>query len=146
MERNLFDKVFQRDFNSLEKETAWYLDGEKCVYWWHRIAVNQSHYHLQGWQRDRIYPDFLACIHGVDDGKFRFSVLETKGQHLKGNDDTDYKRRLFDILTDYASSAIRAGEMQLGVDSEQMSFKMLLENTWKQELVGELATPTHKKN
>ena len=134
VERSLFDKVFQRDFNGLEKETAWYLDEKESVHWWHRIAVNQSHYSLQGWQRDRIYPDFLACIHGVEEGKFRFSILETKGDHLKGNDDTAYKQRFFDLLTTHANTAIRAGEMQLAVDTGQMSFQMLMQDSWKQQM------------
>jgi type III restriction enzyme len=134
VERSLFDRVFQRDFNGLEKETAWYLDEKESVHWWHRIAVNQSHYSLQGWQRDRVYPDFLACIHGVEEGKFRFSILETKGDHLKGNDDTAYKQRFFDLLTTHANTAIRAGEMQLAVDSGQMSFQMLMQDSWKQQM------------
>lgn len=141
IERSLFDKVFQRDFNGLEKETAWYLDEKESVHWWHRIAVNQSHYSLQGWQRDRVYPDFLACIHGVEEGKFRFSILETKGDHLKGNDDTSYKQRLFDLLTKHANTAIRAGEMELGVDTGQMSFQMLMQDSWKQQMEERVLAP-----
>jgi len=133
-DRSLFEKVYQRDFNTLEKDTAWYLDGKDCVFWWHRIAVHQSSYGLQGWQRNRVYPDFLACIHGVEKGKFRFSVLETKGDHLKGNDDTEYKQKLFDLLTAHASTAIRAGDLRLGVESEQMNFTMLLEDSWREKL------------
>src|SRR5699024_6268931 len=82
LERSLFEKVYQKEFNDLEKNTAWYLDGQQCVYWWHRIAVNQQSYGLQGWQRHRVYPDLLACVHGTEEGKFSFSVLETKGEHL----------------------------------------------------------------
>ena len=86
--------------------------------------------------------DFLACIHGTSDGKFRFSVLETKGEHLKGNDDTEYKRNLFDVLTKHAATAIRAGELLLGTESEQLNFTMLLEDSWKQSLETLLAEST----
>jgi type III restriction enzyme len=134
IEKSLFEKVYQRDFNNLEKETAWYLDTGQCVYWWHRIAVSQRSYSLQGWQRNRVYPDFLVCLHSAEDGKFRFSVLETKGEHLKGNDDTEYKRKLFELLTVHAETAIRAGELDLEVGADQMSFTMLLEDTWVQKL------------
>lgn len=136
LEKSLFEKVYQRDFNNLEKETAWYLDSRESVYWWHRIAVNQRSYSLQGWQRQRVYPDLLACLHGAENGKYRFSVLETKGEHLKGNDDTEYKRKLFGLLTEYAETAIRAGELDLGEASQQMTFTMLMEDTWAQELAG----------
>lgn len=136
IEKSLFEKVFRRDFNELEKETAWYLDAKDCVHWWHRIAVSQGSYGLQGWQKNRVYPDFLACIHGTKDGKFRFSVLETKGEHLKGNDDTAYKQKLFDILTEHAAKAMRAGELVLGTQADQMTFTMLMEDSWKQSLEG----------
>jgi type III restriction enzyme len=134
IEKSLFEKVYQRDLNELQKDTAWYLDTRQSVYWWHRIAVNQRSYSLQGWQRNRIYPDMLACIHGTDRGKFRFTVLETKGEHLKGNDDTEYKRKMFELLTAHLDTAIRAGELDLGESSTQMSFTMLMEDSWAQEL------------
>lgn len=135
LERSLFEKVYERDFNLLEKETAWYLDSRACVYWWHRIAVNRQSYGLQGWQRQRVYPDLLACLHGTEEGKFRFSVLETKGEHLKGNDDTEYKRRLFELLTTHADTAIRAGQLELWENSQGMTFTLLMQDTWKEELI-----------
>lgn len=134
LEKQLFEKVFDKDFNSLEKNTAWYLDGAETVHWWHRIAVNQQSYGLQGWQRNRVYPDLLACVHGTKDGSYRFSVLETKGEHLKGNDDTTYKNALFDLLNEYAAQSFEAGKLLLGEEAEQMSFTMLLEENWEQEI------------
>lgn len=132
--KSLFEKVYERDFNSLEKDTAWYLDSGQCVYWWHRLAVNQRAYSLQGWQRYKVYPDLLACIHGVEEGKYRFSVLETKGEHLKGNLDTEYKRKLFELLTVYVETAIRTGSLELKEEMPPITFTMLMEDTWKQEL------------
>jgi len=134
LEKSLFEKIYQRDFNTLEKETAWYLDSSESVYWWHRIAVNQRSYNVQGWQRNRIYPDLLACVHGTEAGLFRFSVLETKGEHLKGNDDTEYKRKLFELLTQHVDKAIHAGTFDFGETTSQMSFTMLMEDSWQQEL------------
>ena len=137
LEKSLFEKVYQKEFNDLEKNTAWYLDESQCVYWWHRIAVNQRSYGLQGWQRHRVYPDLLACVHGVEDGTFRFSVLETKGDHLKGNDDTEYKRKLFDLLTRYADITASIGQLALEDQNEPMRFRMVLEKDWKQTLLDE---------
>ena len=81
-----------------------------------------------------MYPDLLACVRGIDGGKYRFSVLETKGEHLKGNDDTEYKRRLFELLTAYVDTAIPAGTFGLGAETPPLTFTMLMEDTWKQEL------------
>jgi type III restriction enzyme len=122
MEKSLFNPVFQKQLNGLEKDVAWYLDGHMAVQWWHRIAVHQD-WHLQGWQRSRIYPDFLTCLHDIGDGKIRFTVLETKGLHLKGNDDTVYKQALFDV-----------GELKLGLKQQQMRFELMLENNWRERL------------
>lgn len=135
LEKSLFEKVYQKEFNDLEKNTAWYLDESESIYWWHRIAVNQRSYGLQGWQRHRVYPDLLACLHGVEDGKFRFSVLETKGDHLKGNDDTEYKQKLFDLFSRYVDMTTSFGELKLGDQPEQMRFKILMEKDWKQSLL-----------
>lgn len=137
LEKSLFEKVYQKEFNDLEKNTAWYLDESQCVYWWHRIAVNQRSYGLQGWQRHRVYPDLLACVHGVEDGKFRFSVLETKGDHLKGNDDTEYKRKLFELFTRYADVTASVGLLELEAQVNPMRFRMVMEKDWKQTLVDE---------
>ena len=137
LDKSLFEKVYQKEFNDLEKNTAWYLDESQCVYWWHRIAVNQRSYGLQGWQRHRVYPDLLACVHGVEDGKFRFSVLETKGDHLKGNDDTEYKRKLFDLFTRCADVTASIGQLELEDQGEPMRFRIVMEKDWKQTLVDE---------
>jgi type III restriction enzyme len=97
LERTLFERVYEGDFNKLEKEVAWYLDEEDAVTWWHRIVAKQD-YHLQGWQKYKICPDFLACLQSDTRGRYTFTVLETKGAQLKGNDDTAYKAKLFDLL------------------------------------------------
>ena len=74
-------------------------------------------------------------MHGTEKGKFRFTVLETKGEHLKGNDDTEYKRKMFELLTNHIDTAIRAGQLDLGESSQQMTFTMLMEKSWQQEIV-----------
>ncbi|MBC8662982.1 DEAD/DEAH box helicase family protein [Vibrio parahaemolyticus] len=138
LEKSLFEKVYQNGLNNLERDTAWYLDKQESVYWWHRIAVNQREYSLQGWQKQKVYPDLLVCVEQPNSGSYRFSVLETKGEHLKGNDDTEYKRRLFELLTEHVKTAVDAGELTLEAASGGMSFRMLMEDSWSQEIVPEL--------
>lgn len=89
---------------------------------------------MQGWQRARVYPDLLACLHDLGDGKVRFSVLETKGLHLKGSEDTTYKARLFELLTGHSESALSVGELKLGFKQQQMRFELLLEDSWREAL------------
>ncbi|PNH90456.1 restriction endonuclease subunit R [Vibrio diazotrophicus] len=138
LEKSLFEKVYQNGLNNLERDTAWYLDKQESVYWWHRIAVNQREYSLQGWQKQKVYPDLLVCVEKPNSGNYRFSVLETKGEHLKGNDDTEYKRRLFELFTEHVKTTVDAGELTLEAASGGMSFRMLMEDSWSQEIVPEL--------
>ncbi len=137
LEKSFFKPVYQKQVNGLEKDMAWYLDSDKAVSWWHRIAVHQD-WHLQGWQRSRVYPDFLACLHDAGDGKIRFTVLETKGLHLKGNDDTVYKGKLFEMLTAHSKTALSVGELKLGLKQQQIRFELMLENDWREKLPASL--------
>ena len=140
LKRSLFEPIYQKQLNGLEKEAAWYLDATEAVRWWHKMAVHGG-WHLQGWQRNRVYPDFLVCVKKEGKKKARLLVLETKGLHLKGNDDTDYKRRLFELLNDHMQGhrGLKAGELMLEAGMETLHFEMLMENTWQQELVEVLA-------
>ncbi len=128
VENSLFEVIFEKDLNNLEKDFALYLSGQEAVQWWHRMVARQD-YGLQGWQRNKVYPDFIACLN-----KKRLMVLETKGLQLKGNDDTEYKTRLFDLLTHHYQEAIKAGTIELSGDSDApISLHMLMEDSWKEE-------------
>ncbi len=131
---SLFDVSYQRHYNELEKQVAWYLDEQDAVKWWHRMAAKKD-YHLQGWQKRKVYPDFLAFI-SPDNKIKKLSVLETKGEQLKGNEDTEYKKKLFEVLEKHATNeSVRVGDMEVVSEKEQkMIFKILMEKTWKEDL------------
>ena len=95
LQLSLFEPVFERYFsNELEKKFAYYLDEQKAIQWWHRVAARQQgEYYLQGWKKGRIYPDFVAMA-----SETRLLIFETKGEHLIGNPDTEYKRRVLKAL------------------------------------------------
>ncbi len=95
----LFEPVFEQQFDSeLEKNFAYYLDEERALQWWHRVAARQrGEYYLQGWKRGRIYPDFVAMTNEVA-GVTRVLIFDTKGEHLSGNLDTEYKRKVLETL------------------------------------------------
>jgi len=96
---SLFEPVFEKQFDSeLEKQFAYYLDEERVLRWWYRVAARQrGEYYLQGWKRGRIYPDFVAMTNEVN-GLTRVLIFDTKGQHLSGNLDTEYKRKVLETL------------------------------------------------
>ena len=129
IQQSLFDPVYESGFNGLEKDFALYLDTNNAIYWWHRIAARQA-YSLQGWRRQRIYPDFVACRR--DNGTLL--ILETKGMHLKGNEDTDYKKQLLDTLEKTYSTALERGTMEVKEPPPPARFRMMFEDTWKEKM------------
>lgn len=127
IQQSLFEPVYESNFNGLEMDFALYLDKSDSISWWHKIAARQQ-YHLQGWRRQNVYPDFVAC--GKGDGKLL--ILETKGVHLKGNEDTDYKKKLLKTLEAAYNQAIDRGEMK--VCEPPAVFRMMFEDRWQEQV------------
>ena len=119
---SLFEPVYVQQFDSkLELSFARYLDEQKALQWWHRVAVRQrGDYYLRGWKQDRIWPDFVA-MGGETEGKPHVLVFETKGEHLRGNPDTDYKRRVLDTLQD----AFNCGTMTVRDGPAKGTFRLV---------------------
>ncbi|WP_419917553.1 DEAD/DEAH box helicase [Candidatus Poriferisocius sp.] len=93
-QRTLFSPAYNHNMNNLEKKYAIFLDGNPAIQWWHKIAARKpGEYRLQGWRKDYVYPDFVALQ--MQD---TIIVHEVKGEHLRHNDDTQYKQRLLNCL------------------------------------------------
>ncbi len=124
MQLNLFEPVFERQFDTeLERRFACYLDEQKALRWWHRVAVRQQgEYHLRGWRRERIYPDFIAMA-GRSAGKPHLLVFETKGEHLRDNPDTVYKRKVLETL----ERAFHVGRMQIHDGPAKGTFRLVFD-------------------
>ena len=139
LQLSLFEKTYEKDYNNFEKQVAWYLDEQKAIKWWHRM-ISKKDYYLQGWQKRKIWPDFLAYCVSVPQvsshkSSSKYMILETKGDHLKGNDDTQYKEKLFRILQHYCQKPIDVGEFETATSSEQkMVFKILMESSWETDI------------
>jgi type III restriction enzyme len=133
----LFERVYERDINGLERDVALYLDDADAIKWWHRLVARQD-YGLQGWPRNKVFPDFFVMIRR-DGDTCTLTALETKGAHLIGNDDTAYKQRLFDLLTSHIAKAQEAGQVLLTREGQPMTFKLMLDQTWQPEIQALLA-------
>ena len=55
---NLYDPVAADSLNSLEHEVASFLDEQSRLYFWYRNIPHHGYY-VQGWQKSRIYADFI---------------------------------------------------------------------------------------
>ncbi|CAN5458103.1 hypothetical protein BH10PSE16_BH10PSE16_23970 [soil metagenome] len=136
LKSSLFAPLYAGDFSSSdEREIAVYLDADHALTWWHR-NVARSHYAVQGWQREKIYPDFIFAVqYGETDSKL--VVLEMKGVHLSGNPDTVYKQAVLQLMTQAFSveKVPRVGELELVVeDGTSMACDLVLMTEWKTKL------------
>ena len=120
LEFNLFEPAYNNQYNNLERNFARYLDEQKAIRWWHRVAARQRNdYYLRGWKQDRIWPDFVGMA-DWQDGKPHVLVFETKGGHLD-NPDTAYKRKVLETL----ENAFNCGTMTIREGPARGTFRIV---------------------
>jgi len=132
VEKSLFEPAITALTDSgLERDVACYLDSQAALQWWHR-NVAKSQYGLQGWKRNKVYPDFVFARLG-DAGDARLVVLETKGQHLAGSNDTLYKQALLERLTQAFAdeSLVPVGGLELVGQAQSVVCDLVFDGDWK---------------
>ena len=136
--KSLFESVSEESVNPLERSVALCLDRDERVLWWYRNIVGPDSYHVQGYLKQRVHPDFVAQSVLSRRPERLVWVLESKGAHLKGNDDTNYKR---DLARYFREVGRKVSWQQLGDEfiDHQFFFHVLDENPdeggdWKDQL------------
>jgi type III restriction enzyme len=136
LERSLFAPIYEGDFSSQdERDIAVYLDGDEALRWWHR-NVARKQFSVQGWRREKIYPDFIFAVQN-NEGSTRTVVLEMKGIHLAGNADTEYKKAVLQLVSQHFGhdTTIPAGKLEIfKPDGERVECDLVLMNEWKTRL------------
>jgi type III restriction enzyme len=139
VERSLFEPFYEHLLdNDFERDFACYLDSRAALRWWHR-NVARAGYGLQGWRRNRVYPDFVF-MKTEQDGSDTLVVMETKGAHL-GNEDTDYKRAfLAELETAWRDDRLQqAGELELVSGSgDRLLCRLVFDQNWRNTLETEV--------
>ncbi len=134
VQNNLFDAVYKDDLNGYERDFACYIDGEKALHWWHHNVAKQD-YALQGWRKNKIYPDFIFAMDHKE-GKERIMILETKGEHLD-NPDSKYKKSVLDIFSESYKfeNVTEHGDLELVLNQETtISCSMIFQGTWETDV------------
>ena len=135
-QRSLFDWTAEDDLNGLENKVATYLDRQERLFFWYRNRARKDYY-VQGWQRGRIYADFIVTLRPDEgdssDAFHQVYVLETKGLHLKRAADTQYKRSVFDLCSEHAQRTDWAAFVP-AMRNKVMRFKVVDEDEWEQQL------------
>lgn len=134
IQKSLFDYVPDEDLNETEKTVAIYLDEQEQLLWWYRNRVRKD-FHIQGWQRNKIYPDFIAAksSKAKKDDYETVYVLETKGVHLKENDDTRYKKNVFALCNELGAKKAWK-ELFDEFPNHNFEFQVVYEDEWQNEI------------
>jgi len=142
--RSLYDYA-DNNLNEYERSVALFLDQDPQVLWWYRNLVGKENFAIQGFRRQRIYPDFV--VQEAEEAKpvARVLVLDSKGKHLKGNEDTKYKRQVADYF-EKAGKKVTWQQLGQGFESHQFRFQILDEGdyqdrNWRDELMRLLQVP-----
>jgi type III restriction enzyme len=144
VQRSLFDWV-PDDLNEYEKSVALYLDGHPQVLWWYRNLVGPQNFSIQGYKRNRVYPDFVAQQGRSKKPVASVVVVESKGKHLKGNEDTNYKRS---VAAYFGKIGRKVSWQRLAKDFESETFRFQVldegeyeDRDWKDDLKKFLEEP-----
>jgi type III restriction enzyme len=119
VQRSLFDYV-PDDLNEYEKSVALYLDNRPEVLWWYRNLVGPQHFSIQGYKRNKVYPDFVVQQGRNKKPVATVVVVESKGKHLKGNEDTTYKRSVAEY---FGKIGRKVSWQKLGEDFQDQTFR-----------------------
>jgi type III restriction enzyme len=133
LEKSLFDYVAEEEFNELEKAVALCLEDQAKLLWWYR-NVSITGYYIQGWKRNRIYPDFIFAKGGSRkvSSPEEIHILETKGLFLK-NEDTEYKKQVFEFINGLGVRT-KWDEIEMGFATERFVFQLVFEDDWRNKL------------
>jgi len=134
LQLSLFDFMAEEEFNETEKAVAWYLEGQKRLFFWYRNRSRRD-YAIQGWRKHKIYPDFIFTATALEDKDDyeQVYIVETKGLHLAGSADTNYKRKMFSICGREAKSK-SWNEFGPAMKDKVISFEVLAEDEWQAKL------------
>jgi type III restriction enzyme len=133
-ELNLYDPVPSDALNSLERGVASFLDGQSQLYFWYRNIPHHGYY-VQGWQKSRIYADFIFTTQVTGSGKKDYRkvfVLETKGMHLK-NENTDYKKSVFALCNKHAKRKTW-NELVPAMKEKEITYEVVMQDEWERRL------------
>jgi type III restriction enzyme len=96
------------------------LDKLVDVLWWFRNRVGPENFAVQGYKRQKMYPDFVVQKNSDGQKFHHVLVIESKGAHLEGNPDTTYKRN---VASFYSKAGRQVSWQQLGADFKDHVFR-----------------------
>jgi len=134
VQMSLYEAVPEDYFNDSEKEVAWCMEDQERLFFWFR-NLPKSGYGIQGWREHKVYPDFIFTAKDKKSKATyeRLYVVETKGEHLQGNEKTTYLKDLFKLCTDKAKKST-VTELGLKMRGKEIKYEVVSEKEWEKHL------------
>ncbi|MBI2847443.1 MAG: DEAD/DEAH box helicase family protein [Chloroflexi bacterium] len=134
LERSLFEEMPEEGINEMEKSVAICLDEQQKLLWWYRNLARRD-YFIQGWKKNKIYPDFIFTdmAPSIKNDYDSIYVIETKGLHLMGNEDTTYKTSVFDFCNSLGKQRDWR-ELNMEFKNKKIEFQVIYEDEWRNRI------------
>ncbi|MFA7253312.1 MAG: DEAD/DEAH box helicase family protein [Patescibacteria group bacterium] len=132
VQRSLFDFQPLGDMNETERSVALSMEEQDKMFFWYRNRV-KTDYGIQGWRKQKVYPDFIFTTTDDQKDASRVFVMELKGEHLLGSDDSEYKKTLLNMCTDLAKER-NFSELGLAFKDRDLSYEFVDTGEWRQKL------------
>ena len=120
-------------FRNNEADVAQLLENQEQVLWWVRNKASKGWYAIQGWQQNKIRPDFIVARKNANGKLDLMYVIESKGKHLVGNEDTDYKQTVFEFMNDYAVEQLQDSLIKVKRENAYY-FELVEENKYENQI------------
>jgi type III restriction enzyme len=134
----LFDDVDFLSMNTLEKKVGDILDKQEKILWWFRNKVPKNWYSIQGWREHKLRPDFIAAKQNENNKLELIYIIESKGEHLKGNADTLYKQKVLNMMTEQkqkkAIQHCEQLELPFGLVNDNVEFHLVEQGKEEEDL------------
>lgn len=109
------------------------MEDGKETYWWYRNKAKKDFF-LVAWRKNRFYPDFILTLKEKSPKSFdKIFLIETKGGHLLGNTDTEYKRELTELYQRVVQKSWSSNEA-FPVEPKETIFKFVEEANLENEM------------
>jgi type III restriction enzyme len=131
---NLYDDVEVASLNTLEKKVVEILEKQETTLFWFRNRVARNWYAIQGWREHKIRPDFVVAKKKDNDEIEIVYLIESKGEHLLGNNDTTYKNNVLQKMTEQNKNGnLKSYQIELEFDHLNESVEAYLIEDKKEE-------------
>ncbi|HEX5315473.1 MAG TPA: hypothetical protein VFX22_02385, partial [Candidatus Kapabacteria bacterium] len=139
----LFDPLGEdaEGYNSSEKEFARFVDEHKKVFnWFRNLERKPDSYSIQGWQKHKLYPDFILTSPHPDDPTLfqRAYVVETKGEMLVGDRRSNYVEAVLRLCNE-KSKEMSWSDINLAFEQRHVKYEFIPFENWKNSLAAMLS-------